>query len=150
MASNVPAKGTTRLTTLENESPGERFQLFNREYASSSRVIVFMRLFMHARNARSIFLQTSLLIGAKQTATLFRPQEISEGAHAPSRVVDCAPAVNSECSARARNAAPETDALPVQSPDAAPFRLFENAACRFPKNHFIPAASVDLGVSTMM
>ena len=45
--------------------------------------------------------------------------EVSGGAHAPSRVVDRAPAVNPERSARARNAAPEAGALPIQYADVA-------------------------------
>jgi type I restriction enzyme M protein len=44
-------------------------------------------------------------------------EEVFGGAHAPSRVVDRAPAVNPERSARARNAAPEAGALPIQYRD---------------------------------
>jgi type I restriction enzyme M protein len=44
-------------------------------------------------------------------------QEVFGVAHAPSRVVDRAPAVNSERSARARNTAPEAGALPPQYRD---------------------------------
>jgi type I restriction enzyme M protein len=46
-------------------------------------------------------------------------EEVFGGAHAPSRVVDRASAVNSERSARARNAAPEAGALPIQYRDIA-------------------------------
>ena len=44
-------------------------------------------------------------------------QEVFGGAHAPSRVVDRAPAVNPERSARARNAAPGAGALPIEYRD---------------------------------
>ncbi len=43
--------------------------------------------------------------------------EVFGGAHAPPRFVDRAPAVNPERSARARNAAPEAGALPIQYRD---------------------------------
>src|SRR5439155_10252863 len=46
-------------------------------------------------------------------------EEVFGRAHAPSRVVDRAPARNSERSARARNAAPEAGALPIQYRDIA-------------------------------
>jgi len=53
------------------------------------------------------------------TARTAKLIEVSGGAHAPSRVVDRAPAVNPERSARARNAAPEAGALPIQYADVA-------------------------------
>ena len=44
-------------------------------------------------------------------------EEVFRGAHAPSRVVDRAPAVNPGRSARARDAAPKAGALPIQYRD---------------------------------
>ena len=44
-------------------------------------------------------------------------KEIFGGAHAPPRVVDRAPAVNPERSARARNAAPGAGVLPIRYRD---------------------------------